>query len=68
MIYVNIDHGLYTPAVFLDLKKSPFDTVKHDVLVAKLEFYGFCQILLNLPHDLSYFKLIAYMGSPRARF
>ena len=34
-----VDQGLYTGAIFLDLRKS-FDVVNHDLLVAKLQICG----------------------------
>ena len=37
--YVNIDNGKYTAMVFIDFKKA-FDTVNHQILLAKLKKYG----------------------------
>ena len=37
--YVNMDGGKYTANIFIDLKKA-FDTVDHDILLAKLRKYG----------------------------
>ena len=37
--YVNMDSGRYTANIFIDLKKA-FDTVDHDILLAKLRKYG----------------------------
>ena len=37
--YVNMDDGKYTANIFIDLKEA-FDTVDHDILLAKLQKYG----------------------------
>ena len=36
---MNIDRGEYTASLFIDFKKA-FDTVYHEILLAKLNVYG----------------------------
>ena len=38
--YLNIDDGLTNAILFIDLKK-PFDTIDHEILLSKMELYGF---------------------------
>ena len=42
-----LDNGLTTCNVFIDLKKA-FDSVDHDILISKLQFYGIRGNALNL--------------------
>ena len=40
-----LDKGKSAGAIFMDLSKA-FDTLNHGLLIAKLEVYGFSEILL----------------------
>ena len=48
--YLNIDDGLTNAILFIDLKKA-FDTIDHEILLSKLELYGFKGVSLNLFRD-----------------
>lgn len=45
-IQKNMDKGLYSCGIFIDLKKA-FDTVDHNILLSKLNHYGFRGIINN---------------------
>jgi len=49
-ITLDIDNRKTPLAVFLDLSKA-FDTLDHNILLKKLNFYGFCNQSLSLVHD-----------------
>ena len=42
-----LDRGEYVSALFMDLSKG-FDTINHDLLIAKLKAYGFSREALKL--------------------
>ena len=48
-----IDNAAYVSALFMDLSKA-FDTINHDLMLAKSKAYGFSTNALNLMH--SYLK------------
>ena len=41
MIKTTIDSGKFVCGIFVDLRKA-LDTVNHDILLNKLEYYGIC--------------------------
>ena len=49
-----IGNGAYISVLFIDLSKA-FDTINHDLILAKLKAYGFSTNALNLVH--SYLKI-----------
>ena len=47
-----LDPGEYILALFMDLPKA-FDTINHDLLIAKLKAYGFSKEALKLMKNYS---------------
>ena len=52
-MYDSIDSGNFVILVFLDFKKA-FDTVDHNILLSKLDFYGIRGVSLSLEWLKSY--------------
>ena len=48
--HLNIDDGLTNAILFIDLKKA-FDSIDHEILLSKLELYGFKGASFNLFRD-----------------
>ena len=66
-IYEGFENNQYTVGVFVDLKK-PFDTVNHEILLDKLNFYSITGIPLTwltsyLPHRQQYVMVYDHTSS-----
>ena len=48
--YLKIDDGLTNAILFIDLKKA-FETIDHEILLSKLELYGFKGASLHIFRD-----------------
>ena len=42
----HLNNDYYVCSVFIDLQKA-FDTVNHNILLVKLEYYGICRLANN---------------------
>ena len=71
--YINkcLDEGKYVFGIYIDLKKA-FDTVKHDILLSKLQHYGIRGIALDwfksyLTNRRQFTKVKAIGGGSRSK-
>ena len=63
-LQTNLDKKLFTCAIFLDLSKE-FDTVGHDILLKKVEYYGIRGNIKNLLNDYLNVRKQMLWSSPR---
>ena len=49
-LYTGLDNNLVTGSIYIDYKKA-FDTISHDILLRKLEMYGFSKSSVEWFHN-----------------
>ena len=62
-ILMNMNKGLVTGSVFIDLAKA-FDTVDHDILLRKLEYYRICDESLPWFHGCHSHRFLKFPEIP----